>query len=310
MKIANHDGRAVIVVEDATSADGQLSVVDVQRASAGRCGPDPGTVLQDWPRFVDWASQSPLDGVGRVTVPAEELGPPVSAPAQIFAIGLNYRDHAAETGLAVPPLPATFTKFVSCLAGPYTQLALSGDTVDWEVELVVVIGETARHVTAQHAWGHVAGVMVGQDFSDRSIQMIGAAPQFSLGKSFPGYGPTGPWLVTCDELGNPDDLELTCAVNGETVQRARTSEMVFSVPLLIEALSGVCTLRPGDLIFTGTPSGVAMGSPTRKYLAPGDEVVSSIEHVGEIRNRCVAARTSRAAAMALTDGITHLATEP
>lgn len=307
MKIANHHGRAVIVIDDGASAGGQLTVADVQRASAGRYGPEPETVLRDWRRFVSWAAQSTFDAAERVAL--DELGPPVPAPGQIFAIGLNYRGHATETGFAVPPLPATFTKFASCLAGPYAELPLSGDSVDWEVELVAVIGATTRHIAAERAWEHVAGVMVGQDFSDRTVQMIGTVPQFSLGKSFPGYGPTGPWLVTCDELGDPDDLELTCAVNGEVVQRARTGAMVFGVPQLIETLSAVCTLRPGDLIFTGTPSGVAMGSTTRGYLVPGDEVVSSIEDVGELRNRCVADH-GRDAAMALADGIADPVTGP
>jgi 2,4-diketo-3-deoxy-L-fuconate hydrolase len=309
MKVANHHGRAVIITDHEASADGQVRVIDVQHASGGRWGPDPGAVLRDWQLFHEWASQRTADDAHQVTVHLGDLGPPVPAPGQVFAIGLNYRGHADETGFAVPPLPATFTKFPSCLAGPHAELVLSGDTVDWEVELVAVIGKTASSVTARHAWDHVAGVMVGQDFSDRTVQMTGAAPQFSLGKSFTGYGPTGPWLVTCDELANPDDLGLTCAVNGEIVQQARTSQMVFSVPRLIEILSAICTLHPGDLIFTGTPAGVAMGSETGSYLTPGDEVVSWIEGVGELRTRCTAAFGGTPAALSLADSAPHKAVE-
>ena len=130
-----------------------------------------------------------------------------------FAIGMNYRDHADETGLGVPASPCTFTKFPTCITGPSAQVALPPGDVDWEVELVVVLGRTARNVSASRAWDHVAGVCVGQDLSERKLQLIPPSPQFSLGKSHPGFGPTGPYLVTPDELGDPDDLALGCTLN-------------------------------------------------------------------------------------------------
>jgi 2-keto-4-pentenoate hydratase/2-oxohepta-3-ene-1,7-dioic acid hydratase in catechol pathway len=159
--------------------------------------------------------------------------------------------------------------------------------VDWEVELVVVVGRTAHHVGIDDAWSYVAGLTVGQDYSEREVQQSGPLPQFSMGKSFPQFGPTGPWLVTVDEFDNRDDLELECTINGETVQKARTSAMITPVPQLIQQLSAVCPLFPGDLIFTGTPSGVGMARTPPRYLKPGDVVVSRIENIGEIRQHCV-----------------------
>ncbi len=158
----------------------------------------------------------------------------------MFAIGLNYRDHAAETGLDAPDAPPTFTKFASCLTGPETDLVLPTDTVDWEVELVAVIGREATDVPAADAWSYVAGLTVGQDFSERTSQMAGPAPQFSLAKSFPGFGATGPWLVTPDEFADRDDLTIACEIDGETVQSGRTGQMMFPVADLIAHLSAVC----------------------------------------------------------------------
>ncbi|MFF7186668.1 fumarylacetoacetate hydrolase family protein [Streptomyces sp. NPDC008222] len=179
-----------------------------------------------------------------------------------------------------------FTKFVTALTGPVTEVTLPpGGHTDWEVELVVVLGKEGRHVSEADAWSHVAGLTVGQDISERVLQMDGPAPQFSLGKSYPGFAPTGPWLVTPDEFDDPDDLELTCAVNGEEMQRGRSRQLVFSVPALIARLSGVLPLFPGDLIFTGTPAGVGLGRTPQRWLTAGDELVSSIEGIGELRQR-------------------------
>jgi 2-keto-4-pentenoate hydratase/2-oxohepta-3-ene-1,7-dioic acid hydratase in catechol pathway len=187
--------------------------------------------------------------------------------------------------MTVPEVPATFTKFPASLSGPFDEVELSGETVDWEVELVVVIGRKADRVSTDSAWDHVAGLTVGQDISDRTLQFA-AAGQFSLGKSYRGYGPMGPWLVTVDEFANPDDLELGCRLNGEEVQRDRTSDLIFTVPQLISTLSGVLALLPGDVIFTGTPAGVGIVRQPPKFLAPGDVLESWIEGIGTIRNTC------------------------
>ena len=193
--------------------------------------------------------------------------------------------------MELPAFPATFTKFPASLSGPFADIEISFDMVDWEVELVLVIGVRADHVTEADAWGHVAGVTIGQDISDRALQFAAGA-QFSLGKSRRGYGPIGPWLVTPDEFADPDDLELGCSVNDEVVQQDRTSGLVFAVPRLIADLSSVLPLLPGDVIFTGTPAGVGMGRQPARFLAPGDTLTSWIEGVGTIRNRCVAPTVS------------------
>jgi 2-keto-4-pentenoate hydratase/2-oxohepta-3-ene-1,7-dioic acid hydratase in catechol pathway len=279
VRVGNLAGRLVIV----TGA----GAIDVESASGGRFGPEPQAVYDQWAEFAGWAASAD-DAAAQPYEPAQ-LGAPAPAPRQSFGIGLNYRDHVAESGLTVPDQPSVFTKFPSCISGPHSDVVLPpGGHTDWEVELVAVIGTTARHVSEGAAWSHVAGLTVGQDISERISQLAGSPAQFSLGKSFPGFGPTGPWLVTVDEFANPDDLELGCSVNGDQMQKARTSYLIISVPQLITKLSAVVTLLPGDIIFTGTPAGVGMGRNPQRWLAPGDEVVSYVEGIGELRQRFVA----------------------
>lgn len=275
MRYGNLSGRLTLFVDG--------GAVDVEKASAGRFGPDPQAVYDVWDEFREWARTTPVtDAVDFAT---GDLDAPTPAPAQIFAIGLNYADHAAESRLALPDrFPPVFTKFRTALSGPVTTVALpSGGRTDWEVELVVVIGRRAEHVTADDAWSHVAGLTVGQDLSERDSQLAGPAPQFSLGKSFPGFAPVGPWVVTVDEFADPDDLALGCAVDGETVQQGRTRDLVFGVPALIVGLSAVAPLLPGDLIFTGTPAGVGMGRTPPRFLRPGEVLTSHIDGIGELR---------------------------
>jgi 2-keto-4-pentenoate hydratase/2-oxohepta-3-ene-1,7-dioic acid hydratase in catechol pathway len=275
MKLANHDGRAAIVLDD--------SIADVHDASGGRFGPDLTSVYDDWPAFVDLAA-----GVTTATAPLVEanLRCPVPSPRQVFAIGLNYRSHAEESGMALPSVPATFTKFPASLSGPFDDIEIVGGTVDWEVELVAVIGTRADRVDEADAWSHVAGLTVGQDISDRTLQFA-AGSQFSLGKSRRGYGPMGPWLVTLDEVPDPDDLALGCSVDGETVQDARTSDLIFDVSQLVAELSAVLPLLPGDVLFTGTPSGIGATRQPPRFLQPGQVLETWIEGIGTIRNRCV-----------------------
>jgi 2-keto-4-pentenoate hydratase/2-oxohepta-3-ene-1,7-dioic acid hydratase in catechol pathway len=223
-------------------------------------------------------------------VPLDEsmLGAPSPEPRQVFGIGLNYASHAAESGAELPAIPAVFTKYPASLGGPFDPIELSGEMVDWEVELVVVIGRRADRIPEADAWQHVAGLCVGQDVSDRHVQFA-AGVQFSLGKSFRTFGPTGPWLVTPDELDDPDDLGLGCSVDGETVQDDRTSGLVFGVPRLIAEISAVVPMLPGDLIFTGTPAGVGMTRQPPRFLRAGEVVESWIEGIGTIRNEVVTA---------------------
>ncbi|WPB88560.1 fumarylacetoacetate hydrolase family protein [Streptomyces malaysiensis] len=280
MRIANLSGRLTLIV------DGRA--VDVEQASGGRFAADPQAVYERWEEFHTWAKTADLP-TGDGFEPAN-LGSPAPAPRQTLAIGLNYRGHASESGFAAPEgLPPVFTKFATSITGPVTEVKLpEGGHTDWEVELVVVIGRRAEAVSETDAWRHVAGLAVGQDISERVVQLAGPAPQFSLGKSFPGFAPIGPWLVTPDEFDNPDDLELRCAINGEEVQKGRTRDLIFSVPALIAGLSAVLPLLPGDVIFTGTPAGVGLGRNPQRWLAAGDELVSTIEGIGELRQTFVA----------------------
>ncbi|MDX6742444.1 fumarylacetoacetate hydrolase family protein [Actinocorallia sp. A-T 12471] len=276
MRIANVGGRLSLI-----DADGRA--VDVERASGGAFGSDPQAVYGDWARFREWAATATLPEGEAFEVDA--LGAPAPAPRQVIAVGLNYSDHAKEAGLGVPEgLPPLFTKFASSITGPVTQVRLpEGGNTDWEVELVVVIGKEARDVSEDRAWEYVAGLTAGQDISERITQLAGQAPQFSLGKSFPGFTPTGPWLVTPDEFADPDDVELSCAVNGEEMQKSRTSNLIFPVPTLIAKLSAIIPLLPGDILFTGTPAGVGLGRDPQLFLADGDVLVSRIEGIGELR---------------------------
>jgi 2-keto-4-pentenoate hydratase/2-oxohepta-3-ene-1,7-dioic acid hydratase in catechol pathway len=284
--VASVRGRAALVIG--------ARAVDVERASGGRFGPSCESLYDAWPDFRAWCEAAALPEAEPLD--AEQLDAPAPKPRQVFAIGLNYATHAEETGHGRPTRPPTFTKFPTCIAGPTAVVALPTGQVDWEVELVVVIGVRAERVAASGAWRYVAGLTVGQDLSARDVQYEGPVPQFSLGKSFPGFGPTGPWLVSPDELDDPDDLALRCTLNGELVQRGRTSQMLWPVPELIAHLSSVCPLLPGDLVFTGTPAGVGHGRRPPRYLRPGDELVSSIEGVGSFRTRfTAAARLSEAA---------------
>jgi 2-keto-4-pentenoate hydratase/2-oxohepta-3-ene-1,7-dioic acid hydratase in catechol pathway len=266
-----HDGRAYDLAE--LSGDPALS--------------DPRLAIARHRDLHDLAARA-ASAEGGVAVEPARLGPPMPAPCQVFGIGLNYRDHAAETGASLPPAPLTFTKFPSCIAGPTADVPLSGDTVDWEVELVVVIGDACAHVDASDAWSVVAGLTLGQDISDRTVQRTGVPPQFSLGKSFPRYGPTGPAIVSVDAFDDPDDIGLWCEVAGERMQDSRSRQLVFPIPTLVAYLSSIVPLAPGDLIFTGTPAGVGMARG--RFLAAGEVVVSGAEVIGELRNTCVSGR--------------------
>jgi len=281
MRVANNDGRAVLVYDD--------GVVDIARASGGSLPDDPQAVFDHWDelrRLADrvTTADAPLDVV--------RLQAPAPRPRQVFAIGLNYAAHAAEAGLELPTFPPTFTKFPTCLTGPAATVELPSEFVDWEVELVVAIARLAYEVAEGDGWSYVAGLTVGQDLSERIVQTRPPAPQFSMGKSFPGFGPTGPWLITPDELDNPDDLALGCTVNGEEVQKSRTADLIFGVDALIHRLSSITPLLPGDLIFTGTPSGVGGTRTPPRFLAPGDQLVSTIEGVGSIHTHLIAKGTN------------------
>ncbi|MBA6434612.1 fumarylacetoacetate hydrolase family protein [Streptomyces sp. GMR22] len=282
MRIATRHGRSVLISPDATS------LVDVAEASQGRFGPGPRSIYDAWDEFVDWAEHASIDfATEGIPLILAELGAPSPDPRQVFAIGLNYRDHADESGFDYPTSPPTFTKFASSFTGPVGALSLPTATVDWEAELVVVVGRRAERVTAAEAWSYVAGLTVGQDYSERALQLAGPAPQFSLGKSFPGFAPQGPWLVTLDEVADPDDLPIECRINGEAMQRSSTKQLIFSVPQLVEHLSAVLPLMPGDIVFTGTPAGIGGARKPARFLLEGDVVETRIGGIGELRQVCV-----------------------
>ncbi|GAB95385.1 2-keto-4-pentenoate hydratase/2-oxohepta-3-ene-1,7-dioic acid hydratase in catechol pathway [Kineosphaera limosa] len=280
MRIATSAGRAVLLVGE--HAD---HAVDLAEVSDGRFGPDPEAVYEQWQAFVQWGAQATLPEGAPVEV--SRLGPPVPAPRQIFGIGLNYRDHAQEAGLDIPTELLVFTKFPSCLTGPDAQVRLPSDRVDWEVELVVVIGREALAVSPEQAWEHVAGLTIGQDLSERRVQFAVKPPQFSLGKSYPGFGPTGPAVVTADELPDKNALAIGCTIDGEVMQDGTTADFIFDVAAVVSGLSQVVRLLPGDLIFTGTPAGVGSVRQPRRYLAPGETIVSTIKGLGSITTRLV-----------------------
>ncbi len=212
------------------------------------------------------------------------LGAPVPAPRNAFGIGLNYRPHAEESNMDLPEVPLVFGKFASSIGGPNDPVDLRSTTADWEVELVVVMGDAGRDIPAASAWDHVLGLTVGQDISDRALQMAMKPPHFDLGKSRDTYGPMGPVLVSTDSFDDPADLAITCDINDERKQDDRTSSLLFSVPELIEYISAAIALRPGDVIFSGTPAGV--GAASRTFLQPGDVITSTIEGIGTMTNPC------------------------
>ncbi|WP_428343083.1 fumarylacetoacetate hydrolase family protein [Mycobacterium sp.] len=273
MRFANVNGRACV-------AQGE-HFFDIARASGGRFSCDVQAAYRRWGELTGWFA---TDFSAEGHLPASgTFGAPVPAPSQAFGIGLNYADHAQEAGLQTPKSPLVFPKFASCIAGPYDGVLLDNDTVDWEVELVVVIGSGGRNIESEAAWANVAGLTIGQDISDRTLQFSDpSTPQFGLGKSKPGYGPIGPVVVTADEFDDPGSLAITCAVNGEKMQDSNTNQLIFDVPALVSYLSSVVILRPGDLIFTGTPSGVGATRTPPRYLRAGDVVVSEIEGIGAL----------------------------
>jgi 2-keto-4-pentenoate hydratase/2-oxohepta-3-ene-1,7-dioic acid hydratase in catechol pathway len=217
------------------------------------------------------------------------LGPCVGRVGKMIAIGLNYSDHAAESGMKVPTEPIVFMKATSCISGPTDNVVIprGSQKTDWEVELGVIIGREARYVEKADALGHIAGYCVVHDVSERSFQLEGTG-QWVKGKSADTFGPIGPWLVTADEVPDWGNLRLWLEVNGRRVQDGSTNRLVFGVPHLVSYLSRFMSLQPGDVIATGTPPGVGHGMKPPQYFRPGDEVRLGVEGLGEQRQHVVA----------------------
>jgi 2-keto-4-pentenoate hydratase/2-oxohepta-3-ene-1,7-dioic acid hydratase in catechol pathway len=282
MRLINQSGRLKIAVDGLG--------VDVEKASDGRFSADPQAVFQRWDDFSRWAATAKLNGDPIVEF---DLGAPVPRPPQIFAVGVNYRDHALEAGIDEPRAPFVFTKWPSSITGPYGVIELPNDSVDWEVELVAVIGKCARHVRESDGWDYVAGLTVGQDLSERTLQLSGPPPQqYNLGKSYAGFAPIGPALVTIDEFDDPCDIVVSTTLSGEVMQSSSTSDLIFPIPRIISYLSSILPLLPGDLIFSGTPSGIGWTREPQRLIRPTDELVSHAEGIGEMRHRFVAATSA------------------
>ncbi len=275
-RLANLAGRAALV-------DDAGGLHDLEEVSAGALGPDPMAALADADRLHAVASELAGRPPGR-HVDDVVLDPPVPRPPSVYAIGLNYRSHVAESNMEEPSVPLVFTKFPSCLVGPTADVELRAEAADYEAELVVVIGRAGRDIAPDEAWDHVVGVTAGQDISDRALQFAAAPPHFDLGKSRDTYGPIGPVVVSPDLLVDRDAIGVTCDVNGERRQDGSSAQMIFDVPALIAYLSSILTLAPGDLIFTGTPDGVGAAQGT--FLRPGDVITTTIEGVGTLANTC------------------------
>ena len=275
MRLANLKNRAVLITSDDQG-------IDIHEASSGKFGPNIADIYKDWAEFTAWASN--VKQAGNIAIDQAQLGAPSPEPEQIFAIGLNYQAHQKEAGYKVTTeLPPVFTKWRSSLSGPNTEVILPDrGSVDWECELVVIIGVGGRNIAPENAWQHVAGLTIGQDLSERKRQQFGQAPQYSLGKSFGGFAPTGPWLVTPDQFADPNSIKLGSDIDGMPQQNGTTKDMICPVPQLLEFLSKIIEFRPGDIIFTGTPSGVGMGQDPKRFLKPGENLRSWIEGIGEI----------------------------
>ena len=245
-----------------------------------------GEVLSD----AGLARLASLDTAGLpVVAPGTRLGPCVGGIGKMICIGLNYSDHAAETGAQVPPEPIIFMKATSAIVGPNDPIHIprGSDKTDWEVELAFVIGKRAKYVPESEALAHVAGYAVSNDVSERAFQTERSG-QWTKGKSCDSFGPLGPWLVTRDEVADPQALDLWLKVNGQTMQQGTTRTMVYGVAFLVSYLSQFMTLHPGDVISTGTPPGVGMGMKTPRYLKPGDVVELGVEGLGHQRQDVVA----------------------
>jgi 2-keto-4-pentenoate hydratase/2-oxohepta-3-ene-1,7-dioic acid hydratase in catechol pathway len=265
---------------------GMLDPDGVARDLSGLVPDIAGAVLSD----TGLAMLRGLDATALPKVPeVARLGPCVAGIGKIVCIGLNYADHAAESGMPVPPEPIIFMKATSALAGPNDPLPVprGSEKTDWEVELAVIIGTRAKHVAEADALAHVAGYAVTNDVSERAFQTERAG-QWTKGKSCDGFGPLGPWLVTRDEIVAPQALDMWLTVNGETMQSGSTRTMVYGVAHLVSYLSRFMTLHPGDVISTGTPPGVGMGLKPPRFLRPGDVVELGIEGLGSQRQEVVA----------------------
>ncbi len=281
LRLSSLNGRAHIVV---SHNDRTAHVVDLEVSSRSAFSVDPMSAYENWDAVRDFVATNTDQGI---EVEISSLDSPAPRPRQIFAVGLNYRQHAIEFGLDIPPSPLVFTKFQSSIGSPFTPIPLTNEQSDWEVELVLIVGRGGRSISRDHAWDHIAGICVGQDISNRVEQFTTNPPQFCLGKSFQNHTVFGPWVVDAQSVPNKDSLHISCFVNGREVQSSNTGDLIFSVSEIVEYLSNIVELYPGDVIYTGTPSGIGNSRKPPEFLKKGDVIVSTLESVGTITNVCV-----------------------
>ncbi len=276
--------RAVSVVE----VDGAVRYVDLSRVDPSLPYDVVGLLTQE--DALQRAAEAERKGVEQGAFVDGRLLAPVPRPGKVFCIGLNYRDHAAESGKEVPDRPVVFSKFSQVVVGPEEPIRLprTSEQVDYEAELVVVLGRRGKYISENEARTHVAGYMNGHDVSARDWQIGAPGGQWLLGKSADTFGPVGPWLVTADQVPDPHQLDIQLRLNGQVMQSSNTREMIFRIEQLIAYISQMVTLEPGDLIFTGTPPGVGFARKPPVYLKPGDVVEVEIQGLGVLRNPVVA----------------------
>ena len=274
-KLGSNSGRAIFIKDD--------KYYDVNTISNGDISSNSLKALSDTEKlsqlYINLNDYEPSGNLSDIN-----LDPPI-IPTNVFAVGLNYKKHAEESNLEIPPFPMIFTKHSTCISGPKSDICMKSDMVDYEAELVFVIGKGGKDISKEDAWQHVAGLCVGQDISDRPVQFHATPPQFNLGKSFDTFGPIGPYLVSTDLFDNKESLKLQCWVNDELRQETLTNDLIFDIPYLISYISEFITLNTRDVIFTGTPEGV--GATQGKFLKDGDILKTTIEGIGTLENKCV-----------------------
>lgn len=265
-------------------------VRDDEVISLGANCPSMTSLIDDWKMakapILEYLDKAPAEA--KVPLFTTKLTAPILRPPKLMCIGLNYRDHAIESGMEIPKVPTVFSKFANAIIGQGDEIVLpkKSEKPDYEAEFAVVIGEGGRNIAADDWQNHVFGYTIINDVSARDFQM--ATTQWLMGKSCDTFCPMGPWIVTADEIEDPHNLDISMTINGEVLQNSNTRELIFRIPDLIEYLSSVMTLEAGDIISTGTPAGVGLGHKPPRWLKPGDECVVKIQGIGELRNPVIA----------------------
>jgi 2-keto-4-pentenoate hydratase/2-oxohepta-3-ene-1,7-dioic acid hydratase in catechol pathway len=281
----------IVTFRRAGTAPGPGVVVDdgiIGLAAAGYS--DVLTLIANWDQARPSVEALVREAQSETVTPLKDatLMAPIPRPPKFICVGLNYRDHAIESKMEIPAVPTIFNKFPNTVIGPGEQIVLpkNSEKPDYEAEFAFVIGKGGRHVSADNWREHVFGYTIVNDVSARDFQL--QTSQWLMGKTFDSFAPTGPWIVTADEIPDPRALDVRMTISGEVLQNSNTRELIFPVPELIRFLSSVVTLEPGDIVSTGTPSGVGFSHKPPRWLRAGDECVVSVSGIGELRNPVVA----------------------